>query len=99
MGQFRRIQIAEGVVITAPVDLQVGADFDVAFDGAELSKVVDVSAMTGDARKAIWSLKKPSGSDYEQVVGVKITATAAGSVTLATQIALDSGTYRLVGVY
>jgi hypothetical protein len=101
MGQFRRGQIAEGVTITAPTDLQVGVNIDVVYDGTTAVKAVDVSAYVSDARKATWTLRKPSGSNFEQVIGVVITSTSATNVTLTTDsdFPLPSGTYRLVGVY
>lgn len=99
VGEVKTLVFADGVTVAAPTSSPVGISFDVVMDVTVVTKTVDVSAQVSDATKTAWTLKKPSGSDYEQMPGVKITTPTTGSVQLDTEIAFDAGTYRLVGVY
>jgi hypothetical protein len=105
MSQVRQLQIAEGVTVSAPTQLQTAWTYDdtTGWDGVATSVVYNLATLgvsnpgaPADARKAKWTLLKESGGSYFEV-GAEITATSATSVTVAA--ALLSGTYRLHGVY
>lgn len=70
--------------------------FDVSFNGSDLQKDVTVSSKATDARKATWALHD-NANNYERIF-CKITATSASNVRIDTNIALASGTYRLIGM-
>ena len=59
----------------------------------ELESGVDVSASISDARNAIWQVY----DNNETLLGVEITRTST-TVTINTDISLESGNYRLIGI-
>jgi hypothetical protein len=67
---------------------------DIAFNGSELIKDVDVSSNILDARNAIIQLLDNS-RDFERIIA-SIKATSASSVRITTNIALPAGSYRLI---
>jgi len=69
---------------------------DLSFNGTDLVKDVDVSAIVTDARKAVWFLHDNS-NNFEKIF-CQITATAIDTVRIETNIALALGTYRLIGL-
>lgn len=70
---------------------------EVTFDGEETGdKVVDVSAVTVDATRQQWILRKPSG---EQMTGPPLEITDDATITIKCgDFPLDAGTYTLLGV-
>jgi hypothetical protein len=69
--------------------------FDVSLNGTDIQKDVTVSSKVTDARKATWSLHD-NANNFERIF-CKLTATSASNVRINTNIALASGTYRLIG--
>lgn len=69
---------------------------DLAYNGTDLVKNVDVSATLGDARKAIIQLLN-NNNDYERIAA-KIQATSISNVRITTNVALPAGSYRLVAI-
>ncbi len=69
---------------------------DTSWDGSTLTKTVTVTTSGMDARKALWQLRDNSNS-YKEVF-LDITATAAGTVVLTSNINLPAGSYRLTGL-
>jgi hypothetical protein len=69
---------------------------DLTFNGSDTQKDVTVSATITDARKAIWALHD-NANGYERIF-CKITATSTSNVRINTNLALPSGTYRLIGL-
>ena len=67
---------------------------DLSFDGIVTQKDVDVSSTISDARKAHITLLDNANS-FERIF-CKITATSISNVRINTNIALPSGTYRLI---
>lgn len=67
---------------------------DLTFNGSDLTKNVTISAPITDVRLAQVSLHDNSGN-FEQIF-CKITKTSATNVLITTNIALASGSYRLV---
>ena len=59
----------------------------------ELESGVNVSASISDARNAIWQVY----DNNETLLGVEITRTST-TVTINTDISLESGNYRLIGI-
>lgn len=73
----------------------VPALFDTSWNGTDIQKDVTVSSKVTDARKATWALHDNANA-YERIF-CKITATSTSNVRIDTNIALASGTYRLIG--
>lgn len=69
---------------------------NVAFDGSETFKSVDVSGSITDSRDANWQLSD-NANDYE-ILAVKITKPTAGTVRIDSDPPLAAGSYRLTGV-
>ena len=69
---------------------------DQSFDGVVTSKTVTVSGSVSDARTATWNLLD-NANNYANMM-VTITATAASTVVITTNVALPAGSYRLIGV-
>lgn len=67
---------------------------DVAFNGSETLKNIDVSSTIVDARNAIIQLLDNS-NDFERIIAT-IKATSASNVRIETNIALPAGSYRLI---
>lgn len=67
---------------------------DLTFNGSDLTKNVTISAPITDVRLAKVSLHDNAG-DFEEIF-CKMTKTSATNVLITTNIALASGTYRLV---
>lgn len=68
---------------------------DTSWDGATTSKNVTTSIVT-DARTAHWQLL--DNTNNFEVMYVKITATTASNINIATNVALPAGSYRLIGI-
>jgi len=109
-GEIKALLFADGVSVTPATELQRNWTYDDAtgWTGAVTSVTYDLTNTTllaaspnppSDARKAVWFLKLPSGSNFEQELA-KITTPSATSVVVDTgDFVLPAGTYRLVGVY
>lgn len=69
---------------------------DTSWNGTDVTKTVTVSSTITDARMAIWSLHD-NAADYERIL-CSIKAISATQVTIATETALPSGSYRLLGL-
>ena len=67
---------------------------DVSFNGSETTKNIDVSSTITDARKAQIQLLD-NANDYERIY-CKLLATSTSNVRVVTNVALPSGTYRLL---
>lgn len=67
---------------------------DVAFNGSETLKNIDVSSTIVDARNAIIQLLDNS-NDFERIIAT-IKATSASNVRIETNVALPAGSYRLI---
>jgi len=98
-GEIRRMFFADGVNVTASsLDGATSKSINAVFDGTVTSLTVDVSSITSIAKSRIWVLRKPTGSDNEQIIA-KITTPTDTSVFISTdEIALPAGTYTLLGV-
>lgn len=94
-GEIRRLFFADGVAVTAAVDAPLAVQVSVALS-AESTKTVDVSAVTTNASKRIWQVKKPSGDDYEQIQ-CTITTPSETSVYLDFGGFAKTGTFLLIG--
>lgn len=69
---------------------------DTVWNGTDVTKSVSVTTAPMDARQAVWRLSDNS-NNYEQVYA-SITATAALTVVITTNVPLPAGSYRLVGL-
>lgn len=67
---------------------------DLSFNGSDTTKNVDVSSTITDARKAQIQLLD-NANDYERIY-CKLLATSATNVRVTTNIALPSGSYKLL---
>ena len=69
---------------------------DLAFNGTDLTKDVDVSSAISDARAAQWQLMDNVNSF--EIMSVKLTMISATTVRISTNIPLPAGNYRLIGI-
>lgn len=67
---------------------------DVAFNGSETLKDVDVSSTIVDARNTLRQLQDNS-NDFEQIIAT-IKATSASNIRIQTNVPLPAGSYRLI---
>lgn len=67
---------------------------DVAFNGSETLKNIDVSSTIVDARNSIIQLLD-NANDYERIVA-SIKATSVSNVRITTNVPLPAGSYRLI---
>jgi len=97
-GEIKALYFADGISVTAGVDVSTAKSISAVFDGTVTSLTVDVSTITAIAKSRAWILKKPTANDGEQIIA-KITTPTDTSVFISTdEIALPAGTYTLLGV-
>jgi hypothetical protein len=69
---------------------------DIAFNGVETTKDVDVSASVDDARNCIVQLLD-NNNNFERIQAT-IQATSATNIRIITNVALPAGSYRLIAI-
>lgn len=69
---------------------------DTSWNGTDTTKNVTVSSDVSDARNCIWQLRD-NANNFE-IMGVKITTPDAATVTIAVNVPLAIGSYRLIGL-
>lgn len=89
------VYVDNGVTVQA-VGASTRYEEDTVWNGSDTTKAVTVTTLNMDARKAVWQFKDNT-NNYETIYA-KITATSSTAVTIAVNVALPAGTYRLVGV-
>jgi len=65
------------------------------FDGTQLTKDIDVTGLTADARNSIIQLLDTSANNFERIY-CTVKATSSTNVRIETGIPLPAGTYKLV---
>lgn len=98
-GTTDQVDVTHGVgtiTLSLPVALPKRFKSDLAFNGTDTTKTVDVSATITAASEAIWQLK--DNTNNFEILGVKITNPTETSVYIESDPPLAAGNYKLVGI-
>lgn len=108
-GEIKALAFADGVAVTAATAAPAGLSYYLTdastWNGTAYEKTYDLTTADdngntiADAKAMIWTLKGPSGGNYETQSGFVVTHPSATQVKIAFGAGFPpaSGTYYLVG--